>query len=534
MPASEPPSRRLLLVLLSAAVAAGFCFRLTSIGFYNDDYPWLEMWGMAPSQTPWGIAAYWVSEHAAQWFRPATILLHPLEYWLFGLHALPYQLALLAIHVALSLTLFRFLEDEGVGGGAAGLAAVAAGLYPNHDATRHWACLTGAPLALLATLASLLWYRAWQRGRGPAHLLASLAAFAFGTLLYEAAALLAALPLFLDWRDRVEKGASPKDAALPALLTALPLLGLLGAIVAYQRGIVPRYVIAERHPVSLSPAHVLKVLLSGLECTIANRLLHFIGRSAAYAARSFSFSDWAMWAIAAAGLARVVVQGAPALKGSPGQVPGAAPPAPSSARLALLPLLGLGFFVLGYAPYFFDGTYAPVVFAQVNRVNMVASLGGACWLAWLYERGGAWSGKACAAVLVAFLLASWSSSAQWADAYGLQREAIEKLRGRLGAPGEPRTILLYGLQDSLGSATVFQSTYDFDAALRLATKDRALKGLVGQDRVSFRDDAAVLSWFGEVALPYRALYAFDFPSGRLDRISGRAAGERFLASLRAE
>ncbi|MBI5200659.1 MAG: hypothetical protein HY925_03650 [Elusimicrobia bacterium] len=514
---SEAQSRRLLLAFVSLAVAVGFCFRLNSIGFYNDDYPWLEMWSQAPSQTPWGIAAYWVKEHAAQWFRPGTILFHPLEFWFFGFHAVPYQLALLAIHIGISYALFHLLEGEGVERRLAAFAAAAAGLYPNHDATRHWACLTGAPLALLSTLWALLAYRSWQKGKGAWWLALSFVSFAFGTLLYEAGALLAALPICLDWRDRVEKGASPKEAILPSILSGLPLIGLLGAIVVYQRGYVPRYVMTERHPVSLSPAHVFKVLGSGLECTIANRLLHYIGRSAAYAWRSFTFSDWALWLIAAAGMTKVIVVGAPDR-------------APEKAeKLPLLPLLGLGFFLLGYAPYFFDATYTPVVFAQVNRVNMVASLGGACWLAWLYGRGRNWTAKASAAILAAFLLASWSSSAQWADAYVMQKSAIEKLKPKLGAPGEAKTILLYGLPDSLGSATVFQSTYDFDVALRLGTGDKALSGRVGQDRVRFEDKQATLVWFGESPLSYASLYAFHVPSGRFARIDGRAAGERFLA-----
>ncbi|MBI4347013.1 MAG: hypothetical protein HY553_09175 [Elusimicrobia bacterium] len=492
--------------LVFAAVVAGFCFRLAAFGFYNDDYPWLEIWSSAPGSTPWAIARHWAESHAGQWFRPGTLILHPVQFSLFGLNPLPYQLVLLAIHLGLAIAFQRLLENEGVDPRTAAFAAIAAALYPNHDATRHWPSLAGGPFALALTLASLVAYRRWQRESGAALLAGSLGAFAYGTLHYEGAALLPALVVYLRWRER--------PAAWPAVRDALPLLGTLALVVLYQRVLVPAMLVPERHPMSVSVGHAFKVLAAGFECTIANRLLHFIARSAAHARALFGVFDWLLCAAAAAALARLT------LRWAKGERP-ASPP-------RLLPLAGLGFFLLGYAPYFLDSSYTPVVFAQVNRVNMVASLGGACWLAWLFERR-PWGSRACAAILAAFLLATWSSNAQWAEAYRLQQSALERLRPKV-PPGQ-KTILLFGLPDDIGSATVFQSTYDFDAAMRLAWKDPGARGRVGTGRVRFERDAAVHAWYGETLLAYSDLYAYDYASDRFERLEDKAAGERFLASL---
>jgi hypothetical protein len=300
-----------------------------------------------------------------------------------------------------------------------------------------------------------------------------------------------------------------------AAASAAPLAWLAG-LIAYQRVLVPRLIAGERHPMSLSLAHGVQVFLSGAECTVFNRLTHKIAKAAAYAAGHFGPGGWLWWAAGVAAAAWACAR----LSGN-----GSRPPR----RLAWL---GLGFFVLGYAPYVLDATYSPEIFNAVNRVNLVGSLGGAAWLAWACARvaSAARPARWLAPVLIAaFLLADMASNAQWADASRLQEEILTALDAPLRRAPRARFLLLYGTPGTIGSAVVFDSTYDLDGALAMRGAD-APHGFRAEGSVRFEPAGALRTVSPPLRIPYDGLYAYRHSDRAFARIDGPAAGAAFLAA----
>ena len=510
--------------LLCAAVAAGFGLQIRSLGFYNDDYAWLPPLASAAPATLWNLCRSLFLDHYGDFVaRPSIPVYIAVLFRLCGQNPVLHQSVFLLIDAAIAWNFYRLLVEEGVSRPSALSAAVLAALYPNHDATHHWMTNSVAPLALAGTLWAV---RAWRRGEregSAVFRVTALLSYLFFALLYEASALLALLPAVLEaWRLHRE-GRSPVSAAKGALSRHWPPAACLAAVVAYQRVLIPAILHSEKHAMSLPLMHVWKVFQAGVECTLLNRLTHLVARSAQYALREFGGLDWLAFSLAAlllAGWDRAAARTSER---------------PSEA----LPVLAAAFFVLGYAPYIFDPTYTPTIFNPTNRVNLVASLGGAAFWAWLTARlrtaerprtrtlGGVLS----ILLLSGFLLCDQVSGLQWARAAGLQREILSGLDPLLAGVEGPVDLLLYGIPERIGSGTVFESTYDFNGALRLRTAREDLQGRVGQGRVRFEKGRAVLSWYGETPLSYERLHVYDASRKNLVRIPDKAAGDAFLLKM---
>jgi hypothetical protein len=342
----------------------------------------------------------------------------------------------------------------------------------------------------------------WLRTGSKTRLFAGLGVLCASALLYEAAVFLPLALAALDLR-------SPREA----LRRHWPLLAAVFAVLLYQRVLTWLSLGPPRNQLSVDPVHALKALAAGFECTFLNRLLHLLWRSARYAGTAFRAADWTLWAVSSAallGLCRAEQE------------------EPGSPPLRML-WLGLAIVILGYVPYLFAaGTgYAPTVFSENNRLNLPSSIGGALVFAWCLRRLRCWVLPGLLAC--AFLLACWASNAQWAQAYSLQQEILRAVGPHLERTG-PKTLLAFGFPNSVGSATVFQSTYDLDGALFLRYRKPGLKGLVGEGRVRFEDREAVLTWFGESRIPYEKLCAYRHSDGTFREIRSRQDGEAFLAS----
>jgi len=490
-------SRAFWVLALCTAAAAGF--RLLSLGFYNDDYVILATLERAGST---GLIRAFHAGFASFAARPLDLLYYPALFRVFGLHPWPYHIFADLLVLATAWNLYRLLRELEVAPPTALLAALLAALYPNHDATRNWLGGTIAACALAGTVFSMRFYARWLKSGSLRELLVSLAALIASALLYEAPVL---LPLGL-----ILVNARP-------LRRHVPLLAAIAAVLLYQRILSWLAIGPERHGLSLDPVHAFKVMTAGFECTFFNRLVHLVGRSISFAWADFSPGEISLLLLSCLSL---FVFCRRLLRADPG-----APP-------KMLLWLGLGFFVLGYAPYAFAARfgYVPAMFSESNRLNLQASLGGALIFAWCCARWRA-SGVPAALLLSAFLLATWSSNAQWTRAYSLQQEILGAVGPHLGRTA-PKHLLIFGFPNNVGSATVFQSTYDFDGALYLRYRRPDLRGLVGEGRVRFEEDSAVLRWYGETPVPYDALYAYRHSDGMFRQIRDRQDGEAFLASAR--
>lgn len=491
--------RRAAAVLAGAVVLAA-AYRFSGLGFYNDDYAHLAGLARAAASGAGLLRGYYAESAGLLLTRPLELVLIPASYALFGQAPTGYHALSRLLDLAVAWQFFRWLESAGAGRPQALLAALFFALYPNHDAARCWPSGLVAQGGLTGTLWALRLAGAGARA-------ASAAVFLAAMLFYEAPALLFLCAPLLAWLKDRRAGLKPAAAAAWPLAAAF----LAGAL--YQRLLVPLALSVDRHPVSLSFGHALKVLGAGFEVTFANRLAHGLARGAQAAAASFSALDWAAFAFAAAALAAWAFLLAAEAEPSP-----AAP---------LLPLAG-ALFALGYAPYFFDAAYMPEAFSANNRLNLTGSLGGALFFAWAAAR---WrrGGPALAGVLAAaFLLGNWASNGQYADAYSRQQEVLAAVEPLI--PAGAKTLLLYGVPERVGSAVVFESTFDFEGALSL--RGKALKARVGQGRMHYEEDAAVLDWYGRDPLPYEGLYAYDHRAKRLERLPDAAAALAFAARAR--
>lgn len=497
----------LALLLVAFAAAA---YRVNAHGFYDDDWAWLAMMRGSPDQSWKGVVLHFVKAQSGVWVRPANFLAFPALYKLFGAWALGWHLALAALHAWAGVAFWRWLEEEGAGRATAALAAGLFLLWPNHDATRHWVALFSSPLALALTFEAL-------RARKSSPVAAGLTVM-FAGLFYEAAAPLALAPFALEaWRHRHHGW---KRSLQEGLRGSFALLMGLGFLILWQRILTPLLLHPERHPMSVSPVHAWKVLQAGLECSLLNRLWHLVWKHVAWASAAFGAAAWAAWCVASILLGRAADDCL-------------AEETPSKEPLALAAIV----FLLGYAPYVLDATYTPVVFSATNRVNYVPSAGAALAAAWLLRRlftakvpWGRGTARATALLLPGVLLLScWASNAQWAEASRRQAAILKDLAPKLAAtPKGPRTVLLFGLETFVGAAPVFNSTYDLDGALFVLRGDADVKGLVGEGRMRFDRDKAVMTWFGETPVSYDGLYGYRADSGAFKRLASKEDAEALV------
>lgn len=489
---------RKAVAILAGAVVLAAAYRFSGLGFYNDDYAHLAVLSRAAASGAGLFSGYYAEFSGLMMTRPLELFFFPAFYALAGTAPAPYHVLSRLLDLVIAWQFFRWLETEGASRPQALLAALLVALYPNHDAARCWPSGLVAQGGLAGTLAALVLFRSGRRAVGAV-------AFLGAMLFYEAPSLLfAALPLAAWLRERDVK---------KALAPAWPLGAAFAVGCLWQRVLVPLSLAAERHPVSLSPGHAAKVLGAGFELTFANRLAHGLARGAQAAAETFSPAEWALVILAAAALA---VWAARLAKE-------AEPP-------RALPLLPLAFalFGLGYLPYFFDAAYMPTAFSANNRLNLTGALGGALFFAWLSARWRKGGPQLAGTLAALFLLGNWSSNGQYAAAYARQQEVLAGVAPLVGP--EVKTLLLYGIEERVGSAVVFESTFDFEGALSL--RGKTLKARVGQGRMHYEPEAAVLNWYGQDPLPYEGLYAYDHRARRLDRLRDAEAGLAFSAAAK--
>ena len=91
-----------------------------------------------------------------------------------------------------------------------------------------------------------------------------------------------------------------------------------------------------------------------------------------------------------------------------------------------------------------------------------------------------------------------------------------------------KTLLLYGIEERVGSAVVFESTFDFDGALSL--RGARVTARVGQGRMRYDPDTPKLVWYGEAPLSYAGLYVYDHATRKLTPLPSMVAAQSFLAS----
>jgi len=137
-----------LLVVLLPALAY---WRGLSHGFVADDFSRLENAMVGP--TGW-------LQFLAYSFRPFQILIHVLQYKLFGLKPLPLHLVNLIVHIACSVLVFHLTWMLTSSSPKALIAGLVFGLFPRHHTSVLWMISNICPfMALFYLLACLAFWR---------------------------------------------------------------------------------------------------------------------------------------------------------------------------------------------------------------------------------------------------------------------------------------------------------------------------------------------------------------------------------------
>jgi hypothetical protein len=426
------------LAALTVAEIAGFAAYAGRVGFYHDDWALLDAFVAA--------GGFWARVATMSWSapRPLDMLLYPALYAVGGMNPLAQHVLRMGVELACAfffyLLLARLTRMPRFSLASAALAL----LVPNHDVIHFWFGIANESWAVALMFASLLCHLDWIETGRRSKLAASLSLYLASVLCYEA---LAFFPLVLlarqgSWRALLPYG--------PTLLAAL----------LWQRvGVALLLHAPNTKTAGLSPLHMLKVFGAGFEC-VSNRVLHISWLSLRGAAKAFS---WAQWLACAAATALVAV-------------PLAAGEADDLRSTRVATVFGLAAFVAAYAPYAFTADYMPQTFGIMSRTNA-----GGAWIAgMLFAAVALAAGRArlpaLAAVVFVFIAADWYRGLQWARSWDVQQEIMAAMKAKSGALPRGATVLLTGAPKEIEWALVFDASWDFDGALRVATGRRDLKG----------------------------------------------------------
>lgn len=446
-------------LLLLFAELAGFGIWSHRLGFYHDDWVFLE--NCVRGGSFWGAVGDFAE--GGYWTRPLEILHFPLLYALGGLKPFPYHAVLLALDLAQAALFFTLLKRLLDAPRLALLAAILFILHPSRFATHVWMASSPQALALTLVLGSLVLFLKWMDSRSLRWLILSQALYLAGFLSYESGAF---LPLFLfgGLAGRyLNAGLGWKRSLRDAAAALIPFGLSLAAGLAWQ--IFGAAALQGANPKSLSPSLVrgLKVFGAGFEC-LANRALHVCWKLAPGAWLEASWGLRLAWAACTAVIAGWLGR-RPAAEGEDRAVR----PAFAAA--------GAGFFA-AYLPYAVSADYSPQVFGLMSRTNAAGALAGALALA---AGLAAFADKvrpqrtALLVLVGAFTWANWGQARHWARSWEIQTDLLARLAPKADRLPKGSMIFVCAPRET-GTAPVFDAHFSVSGALRLSSGRLDLSG----------------------------------------------------------
>jgi hypothetical protein len=479
-------------ILLLALTFIALRLLLPPTGLYLDDWAMLEQFG---GGRPLGEAL----RAAAQQFagRPVEIALVPLFFRVAESTAGRLAL-LLALQWAEVGLVFLFLRRATGQPATSAAAALAVALFPSRPIIHVWVSSAPQLAAHGLAFASLLAHLRWRRLREGRALAVSQACYLLSVLTYESAAF---APLLLLAVDLHALGVRRwKEAVRPLAPYALSL----ACAAAWQRLGASWIGQPNARALGFDAFHALKTFGLGLGATTAA-----VPALAARALLPAAFSDLGAWRCA--GL--VLFAAAAGARADRGLADEEDRPRLVWAWLAAAAL------VAAYLPFALSADYLPSLLGVLSRTNAAGAwafgMGAAALAAaWPrpWRRARPW---ALAAAVLGCGARQWTSGMEYARASREQERILEGAARALAKAPDARTVLL-SAPSHVGSAVVFEETYDFAAALRLRT-GRALDANVVSSRMRFLRDRVVERRGEAVAAnhPYAGLYLYDAGAGAL-------------------
>ena len=455
VPPTTARDRWKALGALALVEAVAFGVGARGIGFYHDDWVLVEQLTLANG--------FWNGVAALKWSapRPMDMLLYPALYALAGWDTALQHLLRMAADLGAAFLFYELLVRLTRLPKFALVAAALAIVLPNREVMHFWFAISNESWAIVLMFAGLLLHLDWLEGKGRVRLAGSLLLYAASVLMYEALAFFPlALATALTARQAVE--GKPRPAVLKSAAWALLPFGpvLAGALLWQRVGAARLLGVVNNKAMGLSASHMIKVWGAAFEC-VSNRVLHITWLSLLGATRHVSPGFWAAGVAGAAACAWALKPG----KDNGGRADRAA----ASAFAA-------GAFIAAYAPYALSAEYTPQVFGVMSRTNAGGVWPAAMLFATLALAAGRRSALTLGLLLFAFTMTDWYRTAQWAASWTVQRQIMTAMEKHKDELPKDAMVLLTDAPTEIQYAIVFDSSWDFDAALRIATGRPDLHG----------------------------------------------------------
>lgn len=458
------------LLILGLLQVVSFAVFIPHVGFYGDDWQWLEVAARAPGY----LARFRLFASEYPLGRISQVLYFPLAFQIAGFHTWPYQIVLSLVNLGETMLLFLFLRALLGNSSLALVSASLALLYPGRLPVHIWANDTPQPVSQILLMGSLVMHERWTRTRRSLNLAVGQLLYLGSILWYESTVfmpLLLAIGLLFRYRNQGETFTRAARRTVAEMsFYILPLVAALwwqwfGAVRLFHTVSNPKSTLM--HP---SVGHFLLVYKAALKCmsikvfAISFRAFRRLAQPALWR-WFFGFFTWPWFLLYA-----IFVPVATWL------VHDAYRDEPEERTWRMAAGLVAGGFIASYLPFAVSSGYAPPIYGLDSRVNGTG--------AWTF--GLLWAGilfrltqkhPRARAVTIALLIGistwtNWVAAGDWAASSKLQRKIIghfaEKARAwpahsDMRIRGVPRKV------GDVGEGPVFNDHWSFGPALRIAT-----------------------------------------------------------------
>jgi hypothetical protein len=475
------------------------------MGFYSDEWHYLELVSRANG--------YWSAVEAFFrtgnfWARPMCAIHFALGYF-WGAHPVPYHIINLGLETLGGILFFVLLDRLLAWRSLALLAACLALIYPNHTATHHWASDAVQLYAIDLTLAALILHLAWRRSGCRSVWIGALLCYGLAMFFYESCAFLPLLLAVGLVAQDVTRGQPLRESVRAHAAEFFPLAGVLIAVLFWQWVAVRVFGGSNTKDFGGDPIHFLKTFRTGLAGITFKSLLMCVH---ALPAAIRDLAPWRWWALAAwSTLAAAYLR--------------ISRPESRDERGVLLTAFAMAAaaYVGAALPYALSRDYMPNMHGLDSRTSATIAMAGgllaAASLAFLRCRIPALARFLTAILLASFTWTDWHAASQWALSWRLQKSVIRSAARKAVLLPPSSTVLLAGVpvfvNRELNPIPVFGATWDFSAALRLATRRPDIQADVISEHSVFYPDRVVREMSNSVQVYRKGLFVYHYDRDRV-------------------
>jgi len=525
-------------LVLALLVAFSTVRYVTGLGFYSDDWAFLQLMYSSPDQSFGGLVSALYRGDVVIQQRPVQVVFLAALYALFDLNPLGYHLANSCVLIAMAVTFYLILRELRVGRLLAFSIPVTYALLPHYSTDRFWVAAFQAPLSILFYFLSL--YAALRsershRGSAAAWVIASAVSAAASVLAYEVTLpllLLTPAVVGLYRYTRPDHGSRQRVCtAVPWLLTVATAIAL-GAAVAFKLWVSVRVGVGVEG--GLVP-HAAWLATGALQLNFGTYgvglpyLVLWIGR--------FS-RDWPTIVLSGVcfGLIYWYVLHLVRQERSP------MVHVRSSRYATVFVIVGFVVFGLGYVIFLSSGDVWFTSTSLGNRINIAAAIGVAtCFIGtigWTINlvpcmvwRERLMAGSVAMLCGVGILITN-TLGGFWVDAYQQQERITANVVSQLGELPPQRILLLDGVCLERGGAYVFTGQRDLAGRLRIIYDDPSLWATAPSQPPVLEEDYLVVHTYETDVYSYDdKLVVYDYRTGRVYPLSSREVAQQYYDTL---